>query len=518
MNCTKAHIDLEGIDPTIYKRRWYILATLCAAVLGVMLANSSINLALPTMSVDLDLSQLEQTWIVNIYSLLFASLLFLAGACGDRYGRKLALQTGALIFAASAFYAGFMAHSAIELIIARGIMGLGAALIMPTTLSIVNNIFPTKERIRAIAIWSSITGIGMMLGGVVGGIVMEYINWNSVFYLSAALAAFGFIINQILAPESRDENGLAVDWIGGVFAAAGVFGLVYGITEAPSKGILDGAVLAGLIIGLVSLAEFVLWERRAASPLLDMNLFHNRVFSMSSLTLILAFLAMAAIFFTLNQLQQLILGMSPLTASVLMLPIMIPFLALAPVIPTIVERIGARWTIVTGLALVTISFLAITTWTIDTTYVGMLPALLVMIAGINLAMTPSTNILMASVPKNRSGMGSAMNDTTRELGSALGVAVFGAILSAIYMSNIAEIAGRFSGSVKTGLETSLATALNTAASLGPDAGTVAKAAQVAWMHAFSVASLVAAGIVFVAAVIAFVAMPRQKQTENDTHE
>jgi MFS family permease len=189
MDSNIAHTDFDGIDPTIYKRRWLILTTLCLALLGVMLANSSINLALPLMSVDLGLSQLEQTWIVNIYSLGVASLLFLAGACGDRYGRKLALQIGSLAFAASAFYAGFLAHTAIELIIARGIMGLGSALVMPTTLSIVNNIFSTKERIRAIAIWSAITGIGLMLGGVMGGILLEYIDWNSIFYLSAAIAA-----------------------------------------------------------------------------------------------------------------------------------------------------------------------------------------------------------------------------------------------------------------------------------------------------------------------------------------
>ena len=248
----------------------------------------------------------------------------------------------------------------------------------------------------------------------------------------------------------------------------GIFGLVYGITEVPSKGILDGTVLAGLLIGLASLAVFVVWERRSASPLLDINLFHNRAFSVSSLTLTLAFLAMSAIFFTISQLpSSLILGMSPLTASLLMLPIMIPFPVLAPVIPNIVEKIGNRYTIITGLALITVSFLVISAWTIDTTYLGMLPAMLVMITGVSLAMTPSTNILMASVPKNRSGMGSAMNDTTRELGCSLGVALFGAILSAVYVSNIAEVSGRFSGSVKTSLETSLATALNTAVPWGP---------------------------------------------------
>lgn len=510
MSSNSAQTAPEGIDLNVYSRRWLILTTLCVALISVMLANSSINLALPQMSVDLSLSQLDQTWIVNIYSLLFASLLFLAGACGDRYGRKLALQAGSLIFAASAVYAGLFAHTSIELTIARAFMGIGSAFVMPTTLSIVNNIFPAEERTRAIAIWSAIAGIGMMIGSVVGGVIMEYVDWNSIFYLSALLAAVGFVINQAVAPESRDEKGLPVDWIGGLFVAVGIFGVVYAITEAPTQGILNAGVFASLLVGLASLVGFVLWEKKSASPLLDMTLFRNRAFSISTLTLILAFLAMSAIFFTVSQLQQLILGMSPLTASLLMMPIMIPLLVMAPVIPNIVEAVGSRITIVTGLALVTISFLVTSTWTAEMTYWNMLTILFITMTGISLAMTPSTNILMQSVPKNRSGMGSAMNDTTRELGSSIGVALFGAILSSVYVGNIAEVAGRFSGSVKTGLETSLATALNTASSLGVDAGTVAEAAKVAWMHAFSVASLVAAGIVFVTAIIAIVALPRKR--------
>ncbi len=488
------------------------------ALLGVMLANGNINLALPQMSVDIGLSQIEQTWVVNIYSLLFASILFLAGACGDRYGRKLALQVGSLVFVVSAFYAGFLAHSAIELIISRGIMGLGSALVMPTTLSIINNIFPKSQLTKAIAIWSAVSGIGMMLGGVMGGILLEYFDWNYIFYLSAFIAALGFVLNQILAPESRDKKGLTVDWIGGIFVAVGIFGIVYGITEAPSKGILDGGILAELLIGLFSLVIFVLWERKSTSPLLDMKLFKNMAFSVSSLTLTLSFLAMSAIFFTISQLQQLILGMSPLTASLLMLPIMSPLILLAPVIPNIVEKIGARCTIIAGLSLIAFSFLIVSGWTIDMTYLDMLLVMFIMITGVSLAMTPSTNILMISVPKNRSGMGSAMNDTTRELGSSLGVALFGAILSAVYISEIAEISGRFSGSVKEGLESSLATALNTAGSLGAEADLVAESAKIAWMHAFSNASLVAAGIVFVSVIIAFLALPRDKLVESDINE
>ena len=516
MDDDKAHKDLDGIDAKIYKRRWLILTSLCVALLGVMLANSCINLAQPLISVDLGINQLELTWIVNIYSLLFACLLFLAGAFGDRYGRKLALQIGSAVFAVSAFYAGFLAHSAIELIIARAVMGIGAALVMPTTLSIINNIFPKGQRARAIAVWSSIAGVGMIFGGVIGGVLLEYFTWHAIFYLSAIIAGVGFVVNQIIVCESRDERGLAVDWIGGVLIAVGIFGLIYGVTEAPSQGIFNATVLICLIGGLVSIVGFVMWERKAKSPLLDLALFKNRAFSVSSLTLVLTFLAMSGVFFSISTLQQLILGMSPLIASLSMIPLMIPMLLMPPLIPNIVKKIGARFTIVIGLFLVAMSLLVISTWTTAITYWNLLIVMFIMMTGISFAMTPGTNILMSSVPRNRSGMGSAMNDTTRELGSTFGVAVFGAILSWVYVIGIADVSSGFTGSVKTALETSLATALNAIQSLGPEAAGLAESVKAAWMSALSTASLVAAGIIFVAMIIAFVALPKHKQQQSDT--
>jgi MFS family permease len=496
MSNHKAHTDLEGIDAKIYKRRWLILTSLCVALLGVMLANSCINLAQPLISVDLGINQLELTWIVNIYSLLFACLLFLAGAFGDRYGRKLALQIGSAVFAASAFYAGFLAHSA--------------------TLSIINNIFPKGQRARAIAVWSSIAGVGMIFGGVIGGVLLEYFTWHAIFYLSAIIAGAGFVVNHIIVCESRDERGLAVDWIGGVLIAVGIFGLIYGVTEAPSQGIFDVTVLICLIGGLVSIVGFVMWERKAKSPLLDLALFKNRAFSVSSLTLVLTFLAMSGVFFTISTLQQLILGMSPLIASLSMIPLMIPMLLMSPLIPNIVKKIGARFTIVIGLFLVAMSLLAISTWTTTITYWNLLIVMFIMMTGISFAMTPGTNILMSSVPRNRAGMGSAMNDTTRELGSTFGVAVFGAILSWVYVIGITDVSSGFTGSVKTALEASLATALNAVQSLGPEAAGLAESVKAAWMSALSTASLVAAGIIFVAVIIAFVALPKHKQQQSDT--
>lgn len=509
-------VELEGIDPKTYERRWWTLAALCLTLLGVMLANSSLNMALPMMSTDLNLGQLELTWIVNVYTLVFASLLFVAGAVGDRYGRKRAMQLGLIIFTLGSLYAGFLAQTGTELIIARIVMGIGGAFVMPTTLSIINNTFPKKERARAVAIWGAVAGLGMMVGSIVSGVLLEHFSWHSLFFFSAIIAAVGFIANQLLAHESRDEEQSPVDWLGGFLSAAGIFGIVYGVTEAPSQGVTEPSVLVALIGGLVSIVLFVIWQKRIKAPTLDMNLFKNRAFSISSITLTLTFLAMSGVFFSMSQLMQLILGMSALESSLAMVPLMLPMLFLSPVIPNIVKKFGARNTIAVGLLVTAFAFVLMSFWTKDLTYWQLFFTMLIMMLGISAAMTPGTNILMASVPRNRSGMGSAMNDTTRELGSALGVAVLGAILSSVYEKNIAETANAFTGTVKESLEGSLAVALRIAESLGPVANGVADAAKTAWMDGLSSAAIVAAIIIFACAILAFVGLPKHQDKDSDT--
>lgn len=507
--------DLDGIDPTVYSRRWWTLGALCLTLLGVMLANSSLNMALPMMAADLQLGQLELTWIVNIYTLVFASLLFVAGAIGDRYGRKLAMQIGLGIFTAGSIYAGFVAQTGTELIIARAIMGIGGAFVMPTTLSIINNTFPRKERARAVAIWGAVAGIGMMVGSIVSGVLLEHFTWHSLFLFSAVIAVMGFIVNQILAHESRDEKESPVDWLGGALSTVGLFGIVYGVTEAPSKGLGEPLVLAGIVGGALAILLFILWERRSKSPMLDMNLFKDRGFSVSSLTLTLTFLAMSGVFFALSQLIQLIMGYSALESSLAMIPLMLPMMIVSPLIPNVVKKLGARNTVAIGLTLTSIAFVIMSTWTPTMTYWHLFFTMAIMMLGISAAMTPGTNILIASVPRNRSGMGSAMNDTTRELGGALGVAVLGAILTSGYEHSIADTANKFTGPVKEGIESSLAVALNVSEKLGPAASTVADAAKQAFMSGLSSAAMIAAVIIFVSAVIAFFGLPKHEK-QSDT--
>ena len=512
----KKKVDLEGIDPQAYAQRWWTLGTLCLTLLGVMLANSSLNMALPMMAKDLTLDQLELTWVVNIYTLVFASLLFMAGAIGDRYGRKMIMQVGLAIFTAGSLYAGFIAQTGTELIISRVVMGLGGAFVMPTTLSIINNTFPSSERARAVAIWGAVAGIGMMVGSVVSGVLLEHFSWHSLFYFSAIIAIIGLAANQILAHESKDEEQTPVDWLGGTLAGVAIFGIVYGVTEAPSKQLDDWGVLLGLIGGLIAGGLFVVSQLRSKTPTLDMQLFKNRAFSISSLVLTLTFLAMSGGFFSMSQLMQLVLGFSPLDSSLATIPLMLPMMFLSPMVPNIVKKFGARMTIGVGLILVAAAFMVMTTWTKDMTYWHLFFTMIVMMLGISAAMTPGTNILMASVPRNRSGMGSAMNDTTRELGGALGVAILGAVLSSVYEYKIRDTASKFSGDMQAGLESSLAVALEISKQAGPMAGQIADRAMDAWMAGLSMSSMIASIIIFICALVVFTWLPKHADKSSDT--
>lgn len=507
--------DLYGVEPAVYAKRWSILAVMCTCLLLVSIGNSSLNLALPTIALELQLTSLQLTWVVDSYLLIFASLLFATSAIADRYGRKLIMQVGLFIFFIATMYAGFLADSGTQIIIARVVMGIGAAMIMPTTLSIIENVFPKGERARAIAIWSGVAGGGVALGSVITGFLIEHYSWHSVFLFSAAVGIVVFIISQILTPESRDEHQTPVDWLSGILSVTGLFGLVYAIIEAPSRGLDDVAVMLGLGSGILGLGTFVWRQLRIKHPMLDMKLFKAPAFSVSALSLTLVFFALMGIFFSISQLFQLILGYGALESSLRTLPIMLLMMFTAPFVPNIVKKMGTRWTVTTGLMLVTISFLIMSQWPVQPNYPTIMATMLVMMTGMALTMTPATNMLMSAIPRNRAGMGSAMNDTTRQLGGTLGIAVLGSVLSSAYSSKIAGVVGALPGQAQELASNSLAGALAVANGLGNGGERLAEAAKAAWMSGLSEAMLIAAGIVAVAAVIAGIWLPHSHNENVD---
>lgn len=516
LKATLSTEDVDGIEPAVYARRWKILAVLCLGLMLVTVGNSSLNLALPTLARDLDLTSLQLTWVVDIYVLIFASLMFTASALADHYGRKTVMQIGLAIFLLATLYAAFIAGSGIELIVARAIMGIGAAMVMPTTLSVIGNVFPRHERARAIAIWSGVAGGGIALGSIVTGFLLEHFSWHSVFYFSLIVGGIGFVLNQLLVPNSRDEHHTPVDFLSGVLSVVGLFGLIYGIIEAPSHGLDDTTVLAALAVGVLGLGAFIWRQLRIEHPMLDLRLFKNHAFSVSALSIMLVFFALMGIFFSMSQLFQLIMGYSTMESSIRMLPIMMLMMLTAPFVPNIVKKVGVRWTVAAGLTLVSIAFLIMSQWPVVPSYWQVVGGMLVMMVGMSLTMTPATNMLMSAIPRNRAGMGSAMNNTARELGGSLGIAVLGAILSSDYTAKITNALTGLPSHMQEVTTNSLAGALSVADKMGSVGGDLAMAAKAAWMSGMSQSMLIAAGIVTVAAVVAAVWLPHHhKKGEDD---
>lgn len=508
----------KGISKEIHKRRWKILATLCASLMLVSIGNSSLNQALPTLARELSLTNLQLTWIVDIYPLLFAGLLFTSSAVADRYGRKLVMQLGLGLFVLATLFAGFLAQTGGQLIAARAVMGIAASMVMPVTLSIIENIFERKERPKAIAIWSGVAGGGVALGSIATGFLLEHYSWHSVFLFSSIVGIIGLTLNQILTPDSRDEKQTPIDWLSGILSTAGLLGVIYGIIESPSHGITSSGVMISLAIGIGSLVLFGVRQLRLRHPMLDIRLFKVPSFAVAALSVTLAFFALMGIFFSISQLFQLVMGYSPLKSSLAMLPTMMLMMLTAPFIPNVVKRVGVRVTVSTGLALLAVAFLTMSQWPTVPSYWRILGSMFIMMTGMSMTMTPSTNMMMSAVPKNRAGMGSAMNDTTRELGGALGIAVLGAVLSSVYSDKISSVLGNLPAEAQSAVGGSLAGAMAVAEQAGPQGSALIDVAKQAWMSGLSQAMIIASIIVALASIIAFVWLPKHARANVDDEQ
>ncbi len=505
----------EGISERTYRRRWAILATLCLGLMTAMIANMSLNLALPDLAVDFSLTQLELTWVVEAFVLVFAALLFVAAAIADRYGRKRTMMVGLVIFVLASLYAPFFAATGAELIASRAVMGVGGALVMPTTLSLVNVVFPSKERPKAIAIWAAVAGVGMMIGSVLTGILLHYFDWHSAFLLGAVFGVVSLAVTWRIVPESVDEKVTPVDWVGGAFVTIALAGLVYTIMEAPSHGFGEPMTVVAAVAGALALAAFIWWEGRVAYPMLDLSLFKRSRFTLSVISVTLTFFAMMGAFFGMTQIFQLVMGYNSLLTSMAFIPAMLPMMFIGPLVPKYVARFGTRWTVIPGLFAIATGFFLMTTWPTIPSYWNFLIAMSIITLGMAMVMTPATNMLMSSVPRNRSGMGSAMNDTTRELGASLGIAVLGSLIANRYASNIGPAAEDLPAEASAAVADSLAGAIAvtdqmTAAggAMADAAGPIAFAAQQAFMDANQHAMMISALIAVGTALLMLIALPR----------
>lgn len=502
----------EGIDLLIYRRRWVTLVVLCLSLSATMLANTSLSVALPLLSRELGSSTAQQQWFSNAYALVFAGLLFTTSSLADRYGRKRMLQAGLVLFGVASLYVWLFVTTSGELIIARGVLGLGGAMIMPVTLSILTSVFPSGERTKAVGIWAAVSGAGSALGPVIAGVLIQHYSWESVFAINVPVVvlavASGIRYVPSHTPRAGGHGGLDVP--GALLSTAGITLVVYALIQAQYAGWLAPRTLGMVAAGLVLLAAFVAWERRSPDPMLDVRLFRNSAFSASALALTLVFFAMIGVFFALSQTLQIVYGYSPLAASTAMLPMSIMMMLVAPQAARLVGRFGPRTTIAGGLLLAGVGMAGLGTLTADSGYWHLLLPLICTATGMSLAMAPATDQLMAHVPRERAGMGSATNDVTREVGASMGVAVLGSLLGGAYAANLRDSLAGLPQQMQELATSSLPGGMLVAGQLGARGRGLAEDVAAAWMDGSQVAYLVAAGLILIAAAIAWIFLPRSQ--------
>jgi len=423
----------------VHRRRWWILAVLCISVFIVVVDNTIVNVALPTLSSELDAGISQLQWIVDAYALVFACLLLAFGNLGDRFGRKGALQIGLVIFAGTSVLAAF-ADSANGLILARGAMGVGAALVFPATLAILSNVFQTpSDRAKAIGVWSAVTGLAVALGPLTGGALLERFWWGSIFLVNIPIVAIALVVGAVLIPPSRDPDAGRLDPFGLILSIAAIGTLVVTVIEAPYWGWTSVLTISGFVAFAGLFATFIVWERRRRDPMLDVTVFRNPRFSAASSSVAVAFFGLFGFIFLITQYFQLVRGYSTLSAGLHTLPFAISAGVVAPIAARLALRFGTTKVVTAGLISMSAGFWWSTTLQPDTPYWGPLVAQMVLLGGgLTMTTAPSTEAILGSLPRAKAGVGSAMNDTTRELGGTLGVAVVGSVFSSLYGPRLVE--------------------------------------------------------------------------------
>ncbi len=484
--------ETEARDP----RRWLVLAVMSLGTLIVFLDLTVVNTALPAISLDLGASTSDLQWIVDAYVLTLAGLLMFAGSVGDRFGRRRWMTFGLIVFGLGSVIGG-LAGDVTMLIIGRATQGLGAAFVLPATLSIVTNTFHRDERGKAIAIWTAVGGIGIGLGPAVGGYLVDRWDWNAAFWIHIPIIGLA-LIGQVVVKESRDPRNIGIDVPGAITATLGISALVFGIIQGNEEGWTSPLIIGSFAVAATMLALFVYVETKTPDPMLPLRFFKNRDFTGSVVILGMMFFAGPATFFFLTQFFQIVQGKDPLEAGLLILPNAGAIILASAIAPKVAKTIGPRRTVMIAMSVMTAAVVVLTTVSADWGAGIEISTIMLFGFGFGLGMPSLTDNVMASVPIEDAGVGSAVNDVARELGSALGVAILGTFISSIYRSNVEEqLAGQVPAEVIESAKEGIGVVAATVPSLPTDIGTATfDGASTAFIDAMN------AGFWFSAAILA----------------
>lgn len=491
------------------RRRRAVLAVVAVALMMVVSAVSGLNVALPDLARDTGASQTQLTWIVDAYTVAFAGLLLSVGALGDRYGRKGVLMAGLVVFGAAAAWAMTISDPT-TLVVARAAMGVGAAAVMPTTLSVITTSFPPEERGRAVGVWVGVAGGGAVIGLFGSGLLLEFFSWSSFFGLNVALALVALVGTVAVVPASRDPHPPRLDVPGALLSLVAVAALVFGIIEGADQGWTAADTVTAFVVAGLALGAFVARELTTDHPLLDVRLFRLAGFGAGSLSISAQFFAAFGFFFIVLQYLQFVVGRSPLEAALTLLPLPFVLIPSARLAPRIAQRLGTNRVAATGLVSLAAGLAVISRLEVDFSYPTFYTGLVLFGLGMGLAGTPATTAITSSLPESKQGVASAVNDLARELGSALGIAVLGSLLTSGYRDGIAPAVSDLPPRLAEGATSSIAFVQSDAVgALGSVGARLVEAAQHAFVDGVGAALLVAAGVLVAAAAFVLVRAPRE---------
>ncbi|WP_236245266.1 MFS transporter [Streptomyces sp. CC210A] len=502
------------VPADVHRRRWAVLGVLMLSLLIVVLDNSILNVAVKTIALPppagLGASQGQLEWAINAYALVFAGLLFTAGLLGDRLGRRRVLLCGTALFGVASALAA-LSDSPVELVVWRAVMGLGAAFVMPATLAVLMNVFERDEQPRAIGIWVGAVGVAIAVGPVTGGLLLEHFWWGSIFLVNVPVVVVSLAATALVVPESRDPAPGRLDPGGVALSVVGLVLLVYGIIRGGEQAdFADWGVVLPVAGGLLVLTGFVLHERRTAHPALDMGWFRVPAFSAAVCGIALVFFALMGVtFFTAFYLQS-VRGFTPLETGLLLLPLAVTQLVFAPRSRLVVRRFGARAVCTAGLLLVAACMAAFTGFDDATPIWAVELVLFAQGTGMAHVMPPVTVTVMQSLPREKAGSGSAVNNTFRQVGGALGVAVLGSVLSAAYRNGIEGHLGMLPPGDRAAAGESVEATLAAADRLGAAGEALVAPAHAAFLHAMHVTALCSAAVAAAGAAVVALFLPGRR--------